>query len=118
VPPPKKAFADEPRETYSGPMKVADLALFLKDSRVRCGLSQGDVAKQLGYTTPQYVSNWERGLATPSSRVLYKLAALYQVSADELYEILLRQVLERTERELRKDFLDACRPPRRAGARK
>ena len=39
----------------------------LKKMRLKAGLSQRDVSTALGYTSPQYVSNWERGKSHPQS---------------------------------------------------
>jgi transcriptional regulator with XRE-family HTH domain len=41
------------------------LASFLKERRIAAGLSQIDVSRKLGYTSAQFVSNWERGIAKP-----------------------------------------------------
>ena len=77
---------------------------FLRDARINAGLSQRDVSDRLGYQSPQYVSNWERGLTTPPGRTLRKLADLYQIPADELYEVILEHMFERTRENLQKDF--------------
>lgn len=39
--------------------KAAQLVL---DSRLKLNISQGKLCRHLGYTTPQYLSNFERGL--------------------------------------------------------
>lgn len=51
----------------------------IKVARVRAGLSQGDTAVQLGYSTPQFISNWERGISLPPPKCVSKLALLYRV---------------------------------------
>ena len=35
---------------------------YLQSKRMKVGLSQGDVATKLGYSSPQFISNFERGL--------------------------------------------------------
>jgi transcriptional regulator with XRE-family HTH domain len=43
----------------------------LKDARERAGLSQKDLAQQLQYESPQFISNIERGLATiPADKLI------------------------------------------------
>lgn len=37
-----------------------DLSKFLKAAREKSNLTQAELAKSMGYTTPQFVSNWER----------------------------------------------------------
>jgi transcriptional regulator with XRE-family HTH domain len=84
--------------------KKGNLNSFLRDARIAAGLSQKDVSDRLGYNSAQFVSNWERGLATPPGRTLRKLSQLYKIKADELYEILLEETLARVESELEKEF--------------
>lgn len=51
---------------------------YLAEARAAAGLSQGDVAKQLEYTSAQFVSNWERGICFPPRvGALKTLASLY-----------------------------------------
>lgn len=84
--------------------KKRNLNLFLRDARIQAGLSQKDVSDKLGYSSAQFVSNWERGLATPPGRTLRKLSQIYKIKADELYSILLAETLQRAEAELEKEF--------------
>lgn len=96
------------------------LAAFLRAARNRAGLSQRDVALRLGYGTPQFISNWERGISSPPCRAVHTLAELYRVSADELYDALVEETLMRVEQDLREEFYGAAaggkgaRKPRRA----
>lgn len=76
------------------------LAQFLKDKRVSAGLSQKQVSDTLGYSTAQFISNWERGLATPPLPVIKQLASLYKVETEEITSLLLEETL----REVAVDF--------------
>lgn len=80
--------------------KRGQLAVFLKEKRVQAGLTQSQVAEKLGYSSPQFVSNWERGLANPPVFILRDLTKMYKVSADEMFNLLLAEV----ERDLHKEF--------------
>lgn len=61
------------------------------------GVSQGAVAKKLGYTSPQFISNWERGLSRPPISTLRKIAQIYGIHMDEMFEIVLQtSILELT----------------------
>ena len=82
------------------------IAKFLKSRRMALGLTQADVAAKLGYSTPQFVSNWERACAFPPVSILKDLAKLYQISADDLFEV----ILENQREQLRREY---ARPPRR-----
>ncbi|MEK2647425.1 helix-turn-helix domain-containing protein [Bdellovibrio sp. BCCA] len=52
---------------------------FLKQKRIAAGLSQADVAEKMGYSTPQFISNWERGVSHPPINALKKLAEIYTI---------------------------------------
>lgn len=45
----------------------------LRRARLSAGYSQSDLAKALGYKTPQYISNYERGVCLPSLKVIGKI---------------------------------------------
>lgn len=57
-----------------------ELGKYLRDKRTRAKLSQGDVAKLAGYTTPQFVSNIERGISPPSIEFLKIVKAPYKLN--------------------------------------
>ena len=50
---------------FSDRQLVQRIAVYLKERRVEAGLTQKAVAEHFGYTTGQFVSNWERGLVMP-----------------------------------------------------
>ncbi len=79
---------------------------FIRSKRERVGLSQAEIAKRMGYGTPQFVSNWERGVSLPPVSSIKKLAALLDVSAEGLFELILEiEVLlakEKFERKFRR----------------
>jgi transcriptional regulator with XRE-family HTH domain len=79
--------------------KRGRLAGYLKDKRVAAGLTQSEVAKKLGYSSPQFVSNWERGLANPPVFVLRDLTKMYKVGADQMFDLLVVDVKAELERE-------------------
>ncbi|OFZ18454.1 MAG: transcriptional regulator [Bdellovibrionales bacterium GWB1_55_8] len=84
--------------------KQPTLPEFLRQRRLSAGLSQKDVSDVMGYSTAQFVSNWERGTSHPPMNALRKLCQVYRVSADQLYEVLLADTLDRTEKELEREF--------------
>ena len=84
--------------------KKLSLSSYLKDSRIRAGLSQKDVSDALGYGSAQFVSNWERGVSSPPGNTLRKLAKLYKITLADLYEVLLEETLARAEKDLKKRF--------------
>ena len=62
------------------------LGKIFKTLRTKEGLTQRDVSSKMGYTTIQFVSNWERGLSAPPIKDLPKLAKLYNTSAEYIFE--------------------------------
>ena len=56
---------------------------YLFELRSRAGLSQSELAAEVGVTN-KAVSKWEVGKAKPSVETIRKLAALFQVSVDDL----------------------------------
>lgn len=71
---------------------------FLQSKRTKAGLSQGDVAAKLGYSSPQFISNFERGLCAPPLNKLKMLVQLYDLNGEEVLKLMLKE----HERHLRK----------------
>lgn len=66
------------------------LGNYLKARRIAAGLTQHDVSTKLGYTTPQFVSNFERGLCSPPLNAMGTLVKLYDMDPEELINLILR----------------------------
>ncbi|MNJ94826.1 helix-turn-helix protein [compost metagenome] len=56
----------------------------IKTARNKKGLSQGDLATALGYSTPQFISNWERGVSAVGIHDIPLLSKLIGVSQKRL----------------------------------
>ena len=84
--------------------QVKALSDFLKEKRTQVGLSQKDVADRLGYSSAQFISNWERGLSSPPMHTLKKLAEMYNVNVDEMFDVILESTLEQVRVDLQKKF--------------
>lgn len=65
------------------------IATYLKEKRVSSGLSQARVGELLGYSSPQFVSNWERGKCSPPTKSLNKLIKIYDIDAEEFIQLVL-----------------------------
>ena len=83
------------------------LSDFLKTKRISAGLSQKDVADRLGYSTPQFISNWERGVSQPPITILKKLGEIYKVSADEVFEVTLNATITEVTQDLKRKFANS-----------
>ena len=67
------------------------LGKLLKQQRIQKNLTQGDVSKLLGYSSPQFVSNWERELARPPMETMGKLLDLYGIDKREFVEFWVEE---------------------------
>ena len=61
---------------------------FLRKCRDFQGMTQRYVADQLGYSTPQFISNWERGLASPPPEVLPAIIKIYDIPPLKLVDAI------------------------------
>lgn len=84
---------------------MAELSNYLKKSRENVGLSQTFVSSKLGYSSPQFVSNWERGLSHPPVKSLKKIAKLYKLKDKDLFDVFVVSYLNEVETDLRKKLL-------------
>ncbi len=80
------------------------LGEFLKSKRENASLSQGDVAKKLKYTSPQFISNWERGVSSPPIKVLKQLSDLYKVGTDELFNLILEHSITQLKTNMLREY--------------
>ena len=63
----------------------------LRKHRKNAGLRQHEVARALGLNTTERISKWENGHSIPALGSLFKLAMLYKVSPQELFDELHRR---------------------------
>jgi transcriptional regulator with XRE-family HTH domain len=80
------------------------LSEFIQKARIEAGCSQFEVARKLGYGSPQFISNWERGVSSPPCRALPVLAEIFGVSSHVLFEHLVRDTVARVEKSLEIEF--------------
>lgn len=55
----------------------------IKVLREQMGLTQNDLAKQLGITRSS-VNAWEQGISVPSTQYIVELAKMFKISTDHL----------------------------------
>jgi transcriptional regulator with XRE-family HTH domain len=78
-----------------------DLSRYLKEMRLKKGFTQVEIAQCLGYSSPQFVSNWERALAAPPIHILRELVRLYSLDPNTVIEMYVQPIRKKLERELR-----------------
>ena len=71
----------------------------LKDCRKAAGLSQIEVARALRCRSTIHLNMGARDCLAPV-RVLYKIAKLYSVAVEDLYDLLMQDSLKRTRLQL------------------
>lgn len=60
------------------------IGLIFKEARLKAGLAQKEVSSAMGWDTPQYVSNWERGIANPPLTRIRELCDLLGISKSKI----------------------------------
>lgn len=84
--------------------KKTPLNEILRDKRLAAGLTQKEVALKFGYSTSQFISNWERGISYPPYKILKQVAEIYQIPMHEYFELLLEVEIEAARRSLHHKF--------------
>lgn len=62
---------------------------YLKDVRENALLTQADVSQKLGYTSPQFISNIERGISVIPLKTLARMVNLYRINPEPVVKIIL-----------------------------
>ena len=87
--------------------EINDFAEFLKNARLEAKLTQSQVAESLGYSTAQFISNWERGISSPPLKNLKALSTLYKCRPDDLFEMILKISMLSAEQGMRWEYKNA-----------
>jgi len=72
----------------------AEIGKYLYEKRIKAGLSQKDVSDKLGYSSPQFISNYERGLCSPPLKKLKKIAELYKIKPKTIADLMIKYSIE------------------------
>ncbi|MBQ2224166.1 MAG: helix-turn-helix transcriptional regulator, partial [Oscillospiraceae bacterium] len=73
-----------------------ELGKKIKQFRFKAGLTQEQLAEKMG-VAPQSVSKWENAVAMPDISLLPKLAEVFGVSIDDLFDLTAEQRFNRIE---------------------
>ena len=81
--------------------KKMDVAVgeFLKSKRLEAGLSQVHVTEKLGYTSPQHLSNIERGVSPVGMTTMKQLMRIYDMDATDMIDFMLDEHKSYLQRE-------------------
>lgn len=68
----------------------SDLGRLIQKKREAAGVTQKDVSTRLGFSSPQFVSNAERGRCLVPTKLLRKWASAIKMDPKELFQAQLR----------------------------
>lgn len=78
------------RKTRPAGKLYSELGAFLKEQRLKARLTQREVAASLGYSSAQFISNFECGRTMPPLKKLHIMVEIYSIPIRELMEIIMR----------------------------
>lgn len=65
------------------------LGKHIKRIRVQAGLTQIEVSNQIGHSSPQFISNIERGVSVAPLKLLSKVIRICKAKPDPMVDIIL-----------------------------
>lgn len=77
------------RRTYATPRNYTALGRYLQEMRLKAGLTQREVSIALGYSSAQFISNFEAGIASPPLAKLKQLVEMYKMPIEKLMALIL-----------------------------
>ena len=77
------------RRTYKLKRYYTELGEALQDARERAGLTQREISLELGYSSAQFISNFERGISAPPTKKLKVLVRRYRLDQMRTIRLLL-----------------------------
>lgn len=89
------------KKRYILPRKYTNLGEYLQKMRTRANLTQREVSNTLGYSSAQFISNFERGIAVPPLKKLKALIKMYDMPAQAVMELILESEREQLEHALK-----------------
>jgi transcriptional regulator with XRE-family HTH domain len=90
------------KKTYVLVRNYETLGEYLQNMRLKANLTQREVSLALGYSSAQFISNFERGIAVPPLKKLKILVKMYNMPPDVVMEMILN-----AEREIMSSALKA-----------
>lgn len=81
--------------TSQGGSEMRTTGEVIKSYRAKKGFTQTELAKELGYSSAQFVSNWERGISDVPPKQIKPLSKLLGFRPERLYRALERDYSKR-----------------------
>lgn len=73
----------------------------LAHARLTKNYTQGELAKLLGYSSPQYVSNWERGVCEPPLDKMHLIIKHLDLDPKLVFDQMMKDTARRLEQKLK-----------------
>jgi DNA-binding XRE family transcriptional regulator len=89
-----KRIVKTDRREYVLPRHYEALGAYLQEMRIRARLTQREVSLALGYSSAQFIANFERGLATPPLKKMRELIHMYRMPVEKVMQLILDQQKE------------------------
>lgn len=64
-------------------------AKFIKENRIKAGLTQREISDFFGWKSAQFQSNFERGISWPPPKIIRQLAKLLKVKMQDLAAVIV-----------------------------
>jgi len=77
------------KRVYASPRNYTALGKYLQEMRHRSNLTQREVSIALGYSSAQFISNFESGIASPPLAKLRVLVEMYKMPVEKLMALIL-----------------------------
>lgn len=77
------------KKKYVIPRHYEKLGEYLREQRIKADLTQRSVSLSLGYSSAQFISNFERGIAAPPLKKMKILARLYKMPVDQVVALVI-----------------------------
>ena len=102
----------KPQGEYALTRNYGALGEYLQEMRMKSNLTQREVSLELGYSSAQFISNFERGISSPPLKKLKELIRMYKMPVEKVMGLVLEG-----EREVLVAALRNGNSNRRAGTR-
>ncbi len=83
-----KSLLDSKQERLLKKLFKEKLGVFLKQKRLKAGLSQDAIAKAIGLQSAQFISNIERGLCSVPGYILKSMVDEYDINRAEFIKYI------------------------------
>lgn len=77
------------KKQYVLARRYTTLGDYLQKMRLEANLTQREVSLALGYSSAQFISNFERGIAVPPLKKLKVLVKMYGMPVDTVMQMIL-----------------------------